>query len=226
MHYGNLYVRIEGAAKNHQRASSTVFPAEAAERVIKRMDEGWSLGDAVADAIEGFEGGPWPIRYGDRSLKVVLTFAHGQTVEFPLKLKDTTGIAGVELKDVFVENVKVLVRAQDEAERKCRLAGHELKNLKTVGSKNRYKTHGVCTECGEKIRFFRDDDRTDVDAMIARDVVATVFGGTGKLEDDLAHLDILRRRLESRAAELQEALDELAGARAILGARIEKVLQP
>lgn len=225
MHYGNLYVRVE-MADNHKRASSGLFPHDVAERVIKRMDGGWSLADAVVDAIEGFEGGPWPIRYGDRSLKVVLTFAHGQTVEFPLKLKDTTGIAGVELKDVFVEDVKVLVRAQDEAERKCRLAGHELKNLKTVGAKNRYKTHGVCVECGEKIRFFREDDRTDVDAMIAHDVAVAVVAGGSTVEDDLAHLDILRRRLEARQAELADALGHLSRARMILGARIEKVLQP
>lgn len=222
----NLYVRIETTNGRGHAASSGSLPGDVAGRVIKRMEGGWSLADAVADTIEGFEGGPWPIRYGDRALKVVLTFAHGQTVEFPLKIRDTMGIHGVELQDVAVEDVKVLVRAQDEAERKCRLAGHELKNLKTVGAKNRYKTHGVCAECGEQVRFFREDDRTDVDAMIAHDVVSAVIAGGSRLEDDLAHLDILRRRLEARQAELADALGALSRAQMILGARIERELQP
>lgn len=231
---GTIRVDVSGSFMSNL-TSEAVIPDELATRLAKRTAEGkdWTVASAVADMIESYEEpGPWPIRYGERALQVVLTFTSGQTVVFPLKIKDTSGIGGVELQDITVEKIRVLVRAQDEAERKCRANGHSVGNLKTVGAPlsghlhHDHRVRGHCGYCGDAVWFWDERGRTDVDVMIAEEVARRVAAEPAVLTEDLAAVDVMRRRLEARRAELDEALEILRVVQMVLAERLESELRP
>ncbi len=171
-----------------------------------------------------------PIRFGESTFTMVMSFSTGQTLKFDLILKDRDFVGNeIYMTGAALEGARLIVGSVKEANQTCRNGGFHFvvpvlptRAAKYIGS-NPFSM--VCKACGTKVVVEMEKAETDVDAFVAKTVASRVLLDDGRpdLGDSLNDVDRLRRRLSVRQAELAEAQKQLERAAEKLASQMMKL---
>lgn len=222
------------ATRKKNTRETTTATSALSERVAKKLleeatDSGRSVAELIVEAVNRANPAlSMPVKLGQDDVKLVLTFAHGQSTSLKLKLRDRDGITSEppKLDTVTINGAKIMIQDATEAGQSCWRDGHLVpsvaKTMPIVAGKQTLVPL-VCETCGDMVRI-RLTDHSDIDAALAVQMASRASGPW--VAKHLEDIDRMRRRLAKRQEELAEAQEALDQAATMLAGTILEQIMP
>lgn len=225
-----LSLGISDGSISLKHVSTATIADRLVSELLSRCSDAKSVADVVIELLaEAFPPDDLPLRFGEAQFQMVMNFSTGQTLSFPLWLRDRDFVGSeIFLNGAALEGARLIVQSEREARSICQLNGHVVEPIQPSRTLARPDStcRVACKKCGALVVIQMDPESSDVDSCLAR-ATANEALVTGVNDTNfvtlLAAVDRWRRRLEKRSEEIFYAREQLEFAAEALGTQIAKM---